>query len=61
MAVELTYQLFPDLVARSTVEAADAWLARADTPPTQRRLVLERRDEINRALRNRSRDLPLVE
>jgi aminopeptidase N len=56
MAVELTYHLFPDLVARSTVAAADAWLARADTPPTQRRLVLERRDEIDRALRNRIRD-----
>jgi aminopeptidase N len=56
MAVELTYHLFPDLVARSTVDAADAWLARADTPPTQRRLVLERRDEIDRALRNRIRD-----
>ena len=56
MAKELTYRLFPDLVARSTVDAADAWLARAGTPPTQRRLVLERRDEIDRALRNRSRD-----
>jgi aminopeptidase N len=55
-AVHLSYRLFPDIVSRSTVDAADKWLSRDDTPPAQRRLVLERRDEIARALANRTRD-----
>jgi len=55
-AVHLSYRLFPDIVSQSTVDAADKWLARTDTPPAQHRLVLERRDEIARALENRSHD-----
>jgi aminopeptidase N len=55
-AVHLSYRLFPDIVSQSTVDAADQWLSRTDTPPAQHRLVLERRDEIARALTNRSRD-----
>ncbi|GAA4723565.1 aminopeptidase N [Phytohabitans rumicis] len=56
VAKELTSGLFPAVVAPSTLEAADVWLARDDTPPAQGRLVLEKRDEIARALRNRSAD-----
>jgi aminopeptidase N len=53
VAKSLTEDLFPMVVAESTVAAADAWLARPGTPSSQRRLVLEQRDELTRALRNR--------
>jgi aminopeptidase N len=55
-AVHLSYRLFPDIVTQSTVDLADKWLARDDTPPAQHRLVLERRDELARAVANRTRD-----
>jgi aminopeptidase N len=54
-AVHLSYRLFPDIVTQSIVDAADRWLS-GDKPPAQHRLVLERYDEITRALNNRSRD-----
>jgi aminopeptidase N len=56
-AVHLTYRLYPDLVTQSTVDATDEWLSSDDTPTAQHRLVVERRDEIVRALTNRSRDV----
>jgi aminopeptidase N len=55
-AIHLSYRLFPDVVAQSTVDMADAWLAGEDKPHAQHRWVLERRDEIARALANRTRD-----
>lgn len=55
-AIHLSYRLFPDLVVQSTVDRADTWLSGDDKPHTQHRWVLERRDEIARALANRSRD-----
>jgi aminopeptidase N len=50
--------LFPALLAeQSTVDAADAWLAaNADAVPALRRLVLESRDGVARALRAQARD-----
>jgi aminopeptidase N len=54
-AVHLSYRLFPDIVTQSTVDSANEWLS-GDKPSAQHRLVLERYDEIARALTNRSRD-----
>jgi aminopeptidase N len=56
IAKELTSHLFPTIAAPSTLDVVDAWLALDDTPPVQRRLVLEKRDETARAIRNRARD-----
>ncbi|HEX2073940.1 MAG TPA: ERAP1-like C-terminal domain-containing protein, partial [Geodermatophilus sp.] len=48
--------LFPPVVELGTVQAADAWLAGHDHPAPLRRLVVEGRDGIARALRARERD-----
>ncbi len=50
--------LFPALIAeQSTVDAADDWLAEhADAVPALRRLVIESRDGVARALRAQARD-----
>jgi len=55
-AIHLSYRLFPDIATQSTVDMADKWLSGDDKPHAQHRWVLERRDEIARALANRSRD-----
>jgi aminopeptidase N len=49
---------FPTLLAeQSTVDAADAWLAaNADAVPALRRLVIESRDGVARALRAQLKD-----
>jgi aminopeptidase N len=43
-------------VAASTIEATDRYLAREDVPGPIRRLLLEGRDRIERALRAREVD-----
>ncbi|MGY1603139.1 aminopeptidase N [Geodermatophilus sp. SYSU D00815] len=48
--------LFPPVVERRTVDAADAWLSAPDHPSSLRRLVAEGRDGITRALRCRECD-----
>jgi aminopeptidase N len=48
--------LFPPVVEPRTIAAADAWLADTEQPPPLRRLVLEGRDGIARALRAQERD-----
>jgi aminopeptidase N len=57
-AQNIVIGLFPTLIAeQSTVDAADAWLAdNADAVPALRRLVLESRDGVARALRAQARD-----
>jgi len=56
VAQKLVTGLFPHVIERSTVDAADAFLARADVPPALRRLVDEGRADVVRALRARERD-----
>jgi aminopeptidase N len=48
--------LFPSVTAQSTVDFADAYLGGHDVPPALRRLLLEGRSEVVRALRARARD-----
>ena len=50
--------LFPTLIAeQSTVDAADGWLVgNTDAVPALRRLVLEARDGVARALRAQAKD-----
>jgi aminopeptidase N len=48
--------LFPKIVEQRTVDAADAWLADDSAPAPLRRLVVEGRDGVARALRARQRD-----
>jgi aminopeptidase N len=57
-AQNIVIGLFPTLLAeQATVDAADAWLAgNPDAVPALRRLVLESRDGIARALRAQARD-----
>jgi aminopeptidase N len=57
-AQNIVIGLFPTLIAeQSTVDAADAWLAaNGDAVPALRRLVLESRDGVARALRAQARD-----
>jgi aminopeptidase N len=57
-AQNIVIGLFPTLIAeQSTVDAADAWLAaNDDAVPALRRLVLESRDGVARALRAQARD-----
>ncbi|HET9946371.1 MAG TPA: hypothetical protein VFR56_12035, partial [Actinomycetes bacterium] len=52
-AQSIVIGLFPTLLAeQSTVDAADAWLAaHEDAVPALRRLVIESRDGVARALR----------
>jgi len=56
IAQNVVVGLFPPVVEQSTVDAADAWLAGEDKPPSLRRLVLEGRDTTARCLRNQVRD-----
>jgi len=57
-AQSIVIGLFPTLLAeQSTVDAADAWLAaHEDAVPALRRLVIESRDGVARALRAQGRD-----
>ena len=57
-AQSIVIGLFPTLLAeQSTVDAADAWLAaHEDAVPALRRLVIESRDGVARALRAQARD-----
>jgi aminopeptidase N len=58
MAQDLVVGLFPAIVIEDhTIESADAWLRRTDPEPTLRRLVVEGRDTMARALRARARDM----
>jgi aminopeptidase N len=55
MAQNVVVGLYPSLlVSASVVERTDAYLAGGDVPPTLRRLLLEGRDSVVRALRARS-------
>ncbi|CAN5217743.1 aminopeptidase N [soil metagenome] len=56
IAQQVVVGLFPTVVDRSTVDAADAWLSRGDQPASLRRLITEGRDGVQRALRCRVRD-----
>jgi aminopeptidase N len=57
MAQHIVVGLYPTLlVSPKVVERTDAYLAEADPPPALRRLLLESRDGVARALRARERD-----
>lgn len=58
IGIDVVKGLYPMLQdSQATVEATDAWLAaRPDAAPALRRLVLESRDDLARALRAQSRD-----
>ncbi|MFE9098439.1 aminopeptidase N [Streptomyces sp. NPDC007264] len=58
IAMDVVRGLFPSLRdSPETLEATDAWLAaHEDAPPALRRLVLEARDDLARALRGQARD-----
>ncbi|MEU5543624.1 aminopeptidase N [Streptomyces sioyaensis] len=58
IGMDVVRGLFPDwLVERSTLDAADRWLAEHDrAAPALRRLVLEQRDDLARALRAQACD-----
>ncbi|MFI9258612.1 aminopeptidase N [Streptomyces sioyaensis] len=58
IGMDVVRGLFPDwLVERSTLDAADRWLAEHDrAAPALRRLVLENRDDLARALRAQACD-----
>jgi aminopeptidase N len=47
---------YPDAVSQDTIHATDAYIAAADPIPALRRLLLERRDDVARALRCQERD-----
>jgi len=57
MAQNIVVGLYPGLlVDASVVERTDAYLVAGDVPPALRRLLLEGRDGVVRALRARARD-----
>jgi aminopeptidase N len=60
VAQRVVVGLFPSTIAQSTVDAAEHYLATQlatqEVPPALRRLILEGRDEVARALRARARD-----
>ncbi len=57
MAVFFAQAGYPDSdVSQAAIESADAYLASASPPAALRRLLLERRDDVVRALRCRQRD-----
>ncbi|MGW0417403.1 aminopeptidase N [Streptomyces sp. NPDC003015] len=62
IAVNVVSGLFPSLQdSRATLDAADAWLAaHEDAAPALRRLVLEGRDDLARALRGQACDAQAV-
>ncbi len=47
---------YPDGAGQETIDATDAYIAAADPIPALRRLLLERRDDVARALRCQERD-----
>jgi aminopeptidase N len=57
MARSIVVGLYPDAISDSAVAAADAFLADPSVPPALRRLVSEGRDDVQRALRARQREL----
>jgi aminopeptidase N len=57
MARSIVVGLYPDAISDSAVAAADAFLADPLVPPALRRLVSEGRDDVQRALRARQREL----
>jgi aminopeptidase N len=56
MAQFFTEVGYPDTVSQDTIDATDAYIAAADPMPALRRLLLERRDDVARALRCQQRD-----
>ncbi|MFJ3820205.1 aminopeptidase N [Streptomyces nodosus] len=62
IGMDVVRGLFPSLRdSRETLDAADAWLtAHESAPPALRRLVLEARDDLARALRAQARDARTV-
>ncbi|MFE7135298.1 aminopeptidase N [Streptomyces sp. NPDC057638] len=57
IAQQIAVGLYPTLqVSRETLERTDAWLASAEPVPALRRLVLESRSGVSRALRAQSAD-----
>jgi aminopeptidase N len=48
--------LYPDAGDEETVRQTDAYLAREDVPPPLRRILLEGKDDLERALRARAKD-----
>ncbi|OEJ51618.1 aminopeptidase N [Streptomyces agglomeratus] len=57
MAQQIAVGLYPAVqVSRATLDATDAWLASADPTPALRRLVLESRSGIERALKAQAAD-----
>jgi aminopeptidase N len=56
MAQFFTEVGYPDAVGQVTIDATDSYLAAADPIPPLRRLLLERRDDVARALRCQLRD-----
>ncbi len=57
MAQNIVQALYPTLLAEpATLQATDEWLATANPVPALRRLVVEGRDGVARALRNQERD-----
>jgi aminopeptidase N len=57
MAQQVVVGLYPTLqVSRSTLDATDTWLASAEPPPALRRLVIESRAGVERALRAQEAD-----
>ena len=57
MAQSIVVGLYPTLqVSSALVERTDAHLSRGDVPPALRRLLLEGRDGVVRALKARERD-----
>ncbi|MDT0446766.1 aminopeptidase N [Streptomyces johnsoniae] len=58
-AIALVHGLFPGHGDQSVLDATDAWLAgHQDAAPALRRMVLEERDDLARALRARAADGP---
>ena len=51
VAAQITRLLYPRLDERATLDRTDAFLADPDVPAGCRRLVLEQRDDVARALR----------
>lgn len=57
MGQQIVTGLFPTLqVSQATLDAADAWLASAEPVPALRRLVVEARSGVDRALRAQAAD-----
>jgi aminopeptidase N len=57
MAQQIVVGLYPALqVSQATLDATDAWLAEADPAPALRRLVVENRAGVERALKARAAD-----